>query len=85
MKYSLMHPSQGSGCGDIVRSVGKDGQVKVGESLGHCHVHIASSHSNQATSRHIVVDRVALLVTGPHREGDTVVCFVIVSEQVSKY
>lgn len=71
-----MHPSQGAGCGDIVRSVSKDGQVKVGGSHGHCHVHVASPHTNQALSRHIIVEKVALLVTGPHREGDTVVCLL---------
>jgi hypothetical protein len=65
-----------SGCGDIVRSVGKDGHIKAGGSTGHCHVQIAASNSNQAISRHIIVDKITLLVTGPHREGDTVVCIV---------
>jgi hypothetical protein len=80
LRYSLMQPSSGgqagasgnNGCADIVRSVGKDGFVKAGGTTGHCHVHIATSSGNQAISRHVIVDRVSLLVTGPHREGDTV-------------
>eukprot|EP00026_Physarum_polycephalum_P000235 Phypoly_transcript_00235.p1 GENE.Phypoly_transcript_00235~~Phypoly_transcript_00235.p1 ORF type:complete len:1269 (+),score=209.82 Phypoly_transcript_00235:1817-5623(+) len=64
--------TQTQGCGDIVRSVGKDGFVKAGGSTGHCHVHIAVANGNQAISRHIIVDRIGLLVTGPHREGDII-------------
>lgn len=85
VKYHLMRPVQqpqsqgqtqsGVGCGDIVRSVGRDGLLKAGSTPGHCHIHIAANNGNQAISRHIIVDKVALLVTGPHREGDTVVCF----------
>lgn len=68
----------GVGCGDIVRSVGRDGLLKAGSTPGHCHIHIAANNGNQAISRHIIVDKVALLVTGPHREGDTVVCFFFI-------
>lgn len=68
------HAGSGSGCADIVHSVGKDGLVKSGGTIGHCHVHIATLNGNQAISRHIIVDKVSLLVTGPHREGDTIVC-----------
>jgi hypothetical protein len=74
VKYALMHHVLGVGCGDIVRTVNQEGQVKVGGTLGHCHVRVEATQSNQAIARHVVVDRVALLVTTPRRPNETVVC-----------
>lgn len=69
-----MHPVHGVGCADIVRTVSKEGQVKVGGSVGHCHVHVEAANSNQAISRHVVVERVALVVTTLSKPGDIEVC-----------